>query len=836
MGAMKMLVNVHEDETRIALTENNLLTDLHIQQTNRERTAGNIYRGLIVKVNPAFQAAFVDYGERKNGFLSLSDVNLSLFKGDGSKGRPRIQSVLKAGQTVMVQVLKESVGHKGAALTTFISLPGRYLVLAPNSERHGVSRKIEDSDKRSQLKEILAAIAGDDMGVIVRTAGIDRSLTELKRDLAELKKSWKDIQAKFNSMKKPGQIHQEVSSIMRVLRDYFTEAVEEVQVDSAEAYQEALQYFKAQMPKYQKRLKLYVGDKSLFSAYGVEQQIENLNSNKVPLRSGGGIVIESTEALVSVDVNSGKSNHASDIEETALHTNLEAADEVARQLRLRNLGGLVVVDFIDMMSKRNRERVVQAMSEALKADKARTTVGAISQFGLLELSRQRIDMELTRGLRVPCESCGGTGYVPTLSSRANQVLRKIRELAATGKYNEIHGSLSVAQANYILNQKRESLRDLELEFDVHVVLDGRQDLAEGHPVSLVGKTFDAEEGDEVGEAPAAQPLRGSDAQAAQPRDVDGGHRRRRRRGRRARGDEAPFADRAAAAEPTGEPDFADQDEEEFEEPLAAAAWDEDAPTDVVAKSWDEDEEEGEVEHEVLAVAKPARLPVPPAPRRAAPPARARDNGANAIVPAPKPFSLRGNSRRVFLPDLTEPISSGQAFFESRHLVVEPNSPVDLLPVSKRPDPFGKLAQGKVPGDVIFVSLHQGEQPGTIAAEEAEAAEEAGAAEAGAPADKPAARSASRRRGRGRRKTGQPAAAAQPDTTATMGRADSPAAAAIVLDAPYEDLDDARGNLILPEPAHTARGNAAPSSGKPARSRGRRGGRPRSRGGQTAAGA
>ncbi|HEX9842707.1 MAG TPA: Rne/Rng family ribonuclease, partial [bacterium] len=339
MGKQIMLVNVHEDETRIALVENNILFGLHVQQTDRERKVGNIYRGRIVKINPAFQAGFVDYGESRNGFLSISDVNFQLHKPkDAEKGRPKIQNVLHEGQSVMVQIIKEGMSNKGSALTTFISLAGRYMVMSPNSDRSGVSRKIEDPDTRRRLKDTMEALAGgEDLGVIIRTAGIDQPVSELKKDLEALRKEWKAIQGRYDKQRKPGLLHQEASPIVRVLRDYFTDSVQEVWVDDAEGFQEALRYFKSTLPKFQKRLKLYVGDKSLFSAYRVEEQIESLDSAKVSLKSGGSIVIASTEALVSIDVNSGRSNQAQDIEDTALRTNMEAAEEIARQLRLRNL-------------------------------------------------------------------------------------------------------------------------------------------------------------------------------------------------------------------------------------------------------------------------------------------------------------------------------------------------------------------------------------------------------------------------------------------------------------------------------------------------------------------
>ncbi|MCH9047114.1 MAG: Rne/Rng family ribonuclease, partial [SAR324 cluster bacterium] len=545
MGKQIMLANLHDDETRIALTEGGVLVGLHVQQTDRERKVGNVYRGTIVKVNPAFQAAFVDYGEARNGFLSISDVNYNLFKpGDGEKGRPKIQHLLREGQQVMVQVLKEGMNNKGAALTTFISVAGRYLVLSPDSDRSGVSRKIEDQDARQRLKEVMEALSGgDNLGIIIRTAGIDRPIAELKRDLEALRREWKATVAKSDKMKKPGLLHQEPSTIVRVLRDYFTTDVQEVWVDDAEGYQEALRYFKSTLPKYQKRLKLYVGDKSLFSAHRIEAQIEALDSSRVPLKSGGSLVIESTEALVSVDVNSGRSNQATDIEETALRTNLEAAEEIARQLRLRNLGGLIVADFIDMTQAKNRKQVEKAMKDALKGDKARTTVGTISQFGMLELSRQRIDMELSRGLRIQCPNCGGTGHIPTVKSSANNVLRNIRELAASGQYAEIHGELPLASANYLLNEKREALRDLELEFEVVLKLDANPNLPAGHPITLHGGKAGAPD-----EAPPEDLPEAAVAEASEEGgDEETPKRRRRRRGRRGRRDETtvPFEQAAA---------------------------------------------------------------------------------------------------------------------------------------------------------------------------------------------------------------------------------------------------------------------------------------------------
>lgn len=687
-----MLINVYEEETRIALTDNETLVGLHFQQTNRERTAGNIYKGLIVKVNPAFQAAFVDYGEKRNGFLSISDLNPALFKTEGGRGRSRIQSVLRAGQHVMVQVLKEGMREKGAALTTNLSLPGRYLVYTPNSDRSGVSRKIENTDKRHQLKDILAGLVGEEgAGVIIRTAGIDRPALDLKRDLAALKKEWTAIQDRNSRITRPGILHQEPGSIVRVLRDYFTDDVEEVWVDSPDAYQEALAYFKSTLPKFQKRLKLYVGDLSLFSAHNIEEQMEALGSSRVALNSGGGIVIESTEALVSIDVNSGKSNQESDIEDTALRTNLEAAKEVARQLRLRNLGGLIVVDFIDMFQAKNRSKVVQALTEALRYDKARTSIGSISQFGLLEMSRQRIDMELSLGLRHSCEACNGTGSVPTPQAYANSMLRKIRAVAASHRYAEIHGELPMEHANYMLNQKRESLRDLELEFDLKIHLFGDPALLPGHAVQLVGKSGDGAGREAPAEARQVAAQAPVQAQAQAQGEAGPGRRRRRRRGR-GRGGElgAPLPAELGGPTAASETDAGDFDEGDGQEPVPP-----EAPRYV-----DELEDVGDegAQEAPAAVFEPAEeveeVEEVEAPSERKSVVHPEDNGG------PQPG-------RLIQPGIPSGTSSGAVQFSSMHRITDPEVLQVADPPRRRPSPFRQVAAAVAPGAEIFASAHRG---------------------------------------------------------------------------------------------------------------------------------
>ena len=587
----------------------------------------------------------------------------------------------------MVQVLKEGMGDKGASLTTFISLPGRYLVLTPNSDRSGVSRKIDDADKRHELREVLNQLSGKgNTGVIIRTAGIERPPADLKRDFAALQKEWKAVEQAFKKQPGPGLLFRQPKSTERVLRDYFTENVKEVWVDSAEAFQEALRYIKAMLPRYQKRLKLYVGDKSLFSTHNVEAQIEALDARKIPLPSGGSIIIESTEALVSIDVNSGKSNQASDIEATALRTNLEAADEAARQLRLRNLGGLIVVDFIDMNLQKNRARVEKAMADSLSQDKARTTIGSISQFGLLELSRQRIDMELTRGLRTECGNCGGTGFVPTVNTAANNVLRKLRELAASGAYSEIRGELPLEYANFLLNKRRESLRDLELEFGLVLHLAGNPAIPAGQPIQLNGVP--------VGEAPANL-VTGEEERIA---SESGGEEARSHRRRRRRRPPRREGESELLREPAEEPDNGQTPwvetatvapEEEFDEGS-------EVPEEVA-------EAEGEGEEDLQ--------PAAPAEISEAEPVRVEEvqvNTPSALKAWKFPRIRFKTARRgAWLNALGVGVAAGEMVFQSRHKEGDPGF---LLLQAKRGARSPFSGDGAEEGAILFTSAHVGAGP------------------------------------------------------------------------------------------------------------------------------
>ncbi len=471
-----MLINETDDECRIAIAENNILQEMLIEHTTAEQIKNNIYKGVVVQVQTSLQAAFVDFGDKKHGFLPNSELNPYLISDKKTKKSDPIQRKLKVGQELIVQVTREATDHKGSALTTNITLPGRFMVLMPNSDKGGISKKIDDAAERERLKNFLSGIEVEEHAVIIRTAGIGRGLTELKKDYTALKKTWNDVRSSFEKIKQPGLILEEAGVVTRTLRDYYTEEIKEIWVDNPETFQKSLTFLKEVAPRRQKDLKLFVGDRSLFASYNIERQVEQLTSNDVKLKSGGSIVIDQTEALVAIDVNSGRSNQEGNIDSTALRTNLEAAEEVARQLRLRNLGGLVVIDFIDMENESYRKQVENKLSEAMNKDKAQVRFNPISQFGLLELSRQRLAVGISSTVESNCPVCNGKGKIPSLLASTNQIIRSIRELAAKGNVIRIEGELPLELVNHILNERRQSISDLELEFGVHILLRGNPEL------------------------------------------------------------------------------------------------------------------------------------------------------------------------------------------------------------------------------------------------------------------------------------------------------------------------------------------------------------------------
>ena len=474
MNKKVMLVNVTDDESRIAIVENNVLQEMLIEHQTREQIKNNIYKGVVVQIQTALQAAFVDFGSKRHGFLPSSEINPNLFRSKDQRGP--IQTVLQRGQSLVVQVTREPVDNKGAALSTNISLPGRFMVLMPDSNKGGISKKIEDQQERDRLKGFLSGIESEDHAIIIRTAGIGRDLLELKKDYTHLKKNWEEIQALNDQLERPGLIQEEDDVVTRTLRDYYAEDIKEIWVDNPEAFQKALQFLKKTTPRRQKDLKLFVGDRSLFATYHIEKQVEQLTARVLSLKSGGSIVIEQTEALVSIDVNSGKSNQEENIEDTALRTNLEAAEEIARQVRLRNLAGLIVVDFIDMETESSRRKVEQQIQTAMVRDKAQRRYGNISQFGLMEMSRQRLAVGISRTIESICPTCNGKGKISSLLASTNLIIRSIREMAARGNLLKLEGELPLNLANHLLNERRQSITDLELEFGIHISLKGDPNL------------------------------------------------------------------------------------------------------------------------------------------------------------------------------------------------------------------------------------------------------------------------------------------------------------------------------------------------------------------------
>jgi ribonuclease E len=473
----KMLINAEDaEESRVAIVADGILEEFDIETCHKEQNKSNIYKGVVVKVEAGLQAAFVEYGGKRAGFLPLGEVHPSCYADpDLAKrgGRVRIHDVLKRNQELLVQVVKDEIGTKGAALSTYISLPGRYLVLMPGVDATRVSRKIEDEAQRRQLKEIVAQLAPPPgTGVIIRTAGLDRTKQELQRDMAYLLKLWETILAQAKELPAPAVVYEESDLVIRSIRDYFTPDIAEILVDDREVFKRAREFLQAIMPRYVSRIKLYRERRPIFSKYQLEEQIEAIFEDKIPLKSGGSIVIERTEAMVSIDVNSGRSTQERGMEETAFKTNMEAGEEIARQLRLRDLGGLVVIDFIDMRDRKHIQEVERGLKNALKRDKARTEMARISKFGLLEVSRQRLKPALQDETTLPCPHCKGQGLIRSKESLGLTVLRRIQAAAVKGYLLAAKAKVPLDAGNYLLNEKRDRLLKLEQEYGIRIHVEG----------------------------------------------------------------------------------------------------------------------------------------------------------------------------------------------------------------------------------------------------------------------------------------------------------------------------------------------------------------------------
>ena len=479
----KMLINAcHLEECRVAVVAEGLLEELDIDiNTRKEATLGNIYKGVITRVEPSLQAVFVDYGAGRNGFLSINDVHPSYFPEsfEGARRRPRIQDVFKKDDHAIVQVNKEERYKKGASLTTNVSLAGRYLVLMPGTDLCGVSRKIEDEDERKKLKDILKQLKlPQNMGFIIRTAGMGRTKTELVRDLEYLMKLWQSIEKNIADATAPVLLHREHDLVIRAIREHYSPDISEILVDEKEVHKKVREFFHQVMPKYEKLVKLYQEKRPLFNKYQLEEQVEQVYSKRIKLKSGGHIVIEPTEAMVTIDVNSGGATKEKDVEETAFRVNMEAAPEIARQLRLRDLGGIIVIDFIDMTQKKHRQEVEKALKAELRLDRAKTKVLKISPLGLVELSRQRLRSSLGTGEYLECPMCDGSGKVRSPEMTAVSVFRKIKSQLVRRDASEVKAFVPVKVAEYLLNNMRGQLVELENQYSSKISIIAEQHVSD----------------------------------------------------------------------------------------------------------------------------------------------------------------------------------------------------------------------------------------------------------------------------------------------------------------------------------------------------------------------
>src|SRR3954471_1402160 len=555
-----MLINAQRpEELRIAIVQGNVLENYKVDVAESDLTRGNIYRGVIASIQPSLNAAFIDYGVERHGFLAIQDVVPEAFYKQPHHGHPRIHEVLEKGKPIVVQVEKDPMGTKGAALTTALSIAGRYLVLTPFDDTRGVSRKVEDEDMRKKLKSMAHGLElPDGCGVILRTNALDQTKVSLARDLSALLRLWKRVQAAAMQGKGTRLLYTDQDLILQALRDYLDTSIEEVLIDDDEAFQKAEAYLLAFMPRSKTRLIRYSERLPLFSRYDLEPQIDRIYERRVELQSGGSIVIDATEALTAIDVNSGRSTRAATQEETALNTNVEAAAEVARQLRLRDIGGLVVVDFIDMRAAKNQRKVEKVLKDAMKVDKARSTVGRISPNGLLEINRQRIQQALQLRTHRPCPTCNGVGRLPSEEMVCLSLLRRIEARAATGSIQGVRIGLHPELADALQNHYRRELADIESEFQIEVEIaataglhrpdekiewqrrekplpppKSKQPAITFQPWDLASmEDEDDEEDFEEGEEPG----RGSEAggEAGEGGEAGAGKRRRRRRGGRKR--------------------------------------------------------------------------------------------------------------------------------------------------------------------------------------------------------------------------------------------------------------------------------------------------------------
>lgn len=485
----KILINaMYPEEKRVAIVEGETLVDFYIEASGKEHLKGNIYKGVIARIEPGLQAVFVNFGPKKHGFLQVREIKAEYFHARSEGKRFRVQDLQK-GQELIVQVEKDERDTKGASLTTFISIPGRYIVMMPGQERVGISRKIEDREDRDRLKEMFKSLKlPKDMGFILRTAGSDKTGEDLSNDLKYLTKLWNKIQTEAKKASAPALIYKEQDIAVRTVRDYLTSDVSEVLVDDQTAFKATKEFLRKTLPWRKINIKFYKEKKPIFSIHNIEEQISKINERYVHLPSRGYIVIDKTEALTAIDVNSGRSRKEENVEATALRTNLEAADEIARQLRLRDIGGLVVMDFIDMVSSKNRREVETRLRDAMSSDKAHMEMTAISKFGMIEMTRERMRPAYFETVNKKCEVCGGLGIVRTEEMVALSALREIITAASKGGLRGITCRLPVETMNYLLNSKREELWAVEKDYGITVAILADRKLTGGQYAVELEKT------------------------------------------------------------------------------------------------------------------------------------------------------------------------------------------------------------------------------------------------------------------------------------------------------------------------------------------------------------
>lgn len=504
----EMLINVLQpEESRIAIVEDGILEELYVERSSAENYVGNIYKGKIVNIEPSIQAAFVDFGVGRNGFLHISDVEYQYYKHlvkdepeeednrEGGRGgrppkhlnernarnKPPIQRVFQRGSEVLVQVIKEGIGNKGPTLSTYISIPGRYLVLMPGLQRVGVSRKIDDEKTRRQLRQTMKAIQPPNgLGFIIRTAGIDREEADLRRDLNYLLRLWETIVKRLKNTPAPAGLYEESDMIIRTIRDIYNNEIDSVLIDEDGAFERAREFMKIVMPTHVNRVQRYEGGEPLFNQYGIEEEIARIQDRHVPLPGGGSLVIDQTEALVAIDVNSGSFRADNDAEKSAYQMNLKAANAIARQIRLRDLGGVIVNDFIDMREERHRRGVERALRDAVLRDRARTRVLRISPFGLIEMTRQRIRPSLRRSVYENCPACNGVGQVKTAESLSIEVMRLVMSASSQENVVKIQIEVHDRVGNYLNNRKRKELIRIEEENEVEIVIVAKSDVCLEH--------------------------------------------------------------------------------------------------------------------------------------------------------------------------------------------------------------------------------------------------------------------------------------------------------------------------------------------------------------------